>query len=48
MNHDLGLRVVGLDFEGSPISILAGLFYNVVQPTCGGRWELNRGLTLIF
>ena len=31
-----------------PIKLSAGLFYNVVQPTVGGRWVLNTDLTLIF
>ena len=31
-----------------PIKLNAGLFYNVVQPTYGGRWVLNAQLTLIF
>ena len=31
-----------------PIKLEAGLFYNVVQPTYGGRWVLNTDLTLIF
>lgn len=31
-----------------PIKLSAGLFYNVVQPTVGGRWALNTDLTLIF
>ena len=26
----------------------ARLFYNVVQPTVGGRWVLTTDLTLIF
>lgn len=30
-----------------PIKLPAGLFYNVVQPTYGGRWVLNSDLTLI-
>jgi hypothetical protein len=31
-----------------PVKLSAGLFYNVVQPTYGGRWVLNADVTLIF
>jgi hypothetical protein len=31
-----------------PIKLSAGLFYNVVQPTNGGRWVSNANVTLIF
>ena len=31
-----------------PIKLNAGLFYNVAQPTYGGRWVLNAQLTMIF
>jgi hypothetical protein len=31
-----------------PVKLSAGLLYNVVQPTYGGRWLLNAHLTLIF
>jgi hypothetical protein len=31
-----------------PVKLEAGLFYNVVQPTYGGRWVLNTELAIIF
>jgi len=31
-----------------PVKLSAGLFYNVVRPTYGGRWVLNANVTLIF
>ena len=31
-----------------PIKLAAGLFYNAVQPSSGGRWVLNANLTFIF
>jgi hypothetical protein len=31
-----------------PIKLAAGVFYNVVQPTYGGRWVLNTELAIIF
>lgn len=40
-------RIIRLDGK-LPIKLSAGVFYNVVQPTSGGRWVLNTDLTLIF
>jgi hypothetical protein len=31
-----------------PIKLAAGLFYDAVQPSSGGRWVLNANLTFIF
>jgi hypothetical protein len=31
-----------------PIKLSAGLFYNVVRPTVGGRWGLKADLKLIL